>query len=181
MTVAAAIRLGGYTWIGSDTVASSWQEKCDCGTKMVHRHNWHCAISGTIRTLDIVRESEAFDFAIKTMSDVHKFRDALLKEHLEKGKAKAVATGDDPLQHSFQALLVTRKFMVRIESDYGILHGVKFLAIGSGSQAASGALWAQLRMDKKMGGRTILENAIRASIALNPGCGGRCQVVLVGK
>ncbi len=171
MSVCAAIRKNGETWIASDAQAESGNDRLWVGAKWERLPFGAVMIAGHALYYGLMNE---FSRSAKHIGSIRSLKEArrFFWEFARSDVVEAVSGGEAGDILDFQALLVTPKETYRCHGDLTVTKSrFSFDAIGSGAEVAIGVMdsLAETPLDAK----TILERAVKAAIRHTAYCGGR--------
>lgn len=173
MTIIAAARSHGETWIGCDTIGSYGNITMDHGTKLQRGPFGVVGFSGSYRASQIFKSAVKAHKHVRTQREAILFANALREVLAGDGWAGS-KEGDLPECASMLCLVASSEngSLWSIHSDFCAMPLKKFGAIGSGSEVALGAMHALL----PWGSELAVRRSVRAAIDLVSGCGGSVKV-----
>jgi 20S proteasome alpha/beta subunit len=175
MTVIAGLVTEGGVVLGADRMLSSCSHKSDSGPKIFEREGWAYAITGSVRTIQIM-EKVSKDKKVVSRSDVIDLAASLYEQLKEKGLGGAKAGEMPDFDSAF--LVATIEGLFHIQRDFGVAEYKNFHASGIGCEYALGVLHDGYSRTDPV---ELVCRAIAAANALNPHCGGGPDVVAIAR
>lgn len=176
MTVIAGLVTEGGVVLGADRMLSNCSHKSDSGPKIFERDGWAFAITGSVRTIQIM-EKISKDKKVVTRSDVLDLAASLYDELKAKGLGGAAEAEMPCCDSAF--LVATIEGLFHIQRDFGVSEYKEFHASGIGYEYALGVLHDGF--SREIHPVDLVSRAIAAANALNPHCGGGPDVVAVSR
>ena len=170
--IAAAEDKNGY-WIGSDSHGNSSGICTELGSKLIHKDKYIVGFSNSYRVRDIILENNQFPKTIGSIKGLRNFRD-ILKELMIQDGCMPMGNHDDTVIHPISLLIISNSGMYNIDTDYQIHKIKKYIAIGSGTEIALGALRSTLNITGSAAEAVRL--AIEAAIYHCATCGGNIHI-----
>ena len=163
--IAAAEDKHGY-WIGSDSMGNAAGTMVELGSKLINKKNYIIGFSESYRLRDIIEEDTKLPVDIKTMRSLRSFRDRIIPVTKEE-------------EITFGLIIISSGGIFDIDSDYQIHKINNYIAIGSGSDFALGALRAILRTSESAA--IAVREAVEAAIFHSSTCGGNVHIEHIEK
>jgi 20S proteasome alpha/beta subunit len=176
VTIIAGIVTCDGVVLGADRMASSCNRKQDSGPKVFARDGWAFAVTGSVRSLQIM-ETVSKGRKIATREDVIALANALYEALKENGLG--LAAGGELPEFDTNFLIATPEGLFTLYNDFSVIEEREgFAASGIGYEYALGVLLDGIESGPA-DGVDLVRRAIRAANALNPHCGGGPDIVRV--
>lgn len=178
MTIIAAAEDSTSYWIASDSHGVTETTSFELGSKLIDKTKYVVGFSNSYRVADIIRENTNFPKSIGSIKGVRKFRD-VLKEHMLEDGCSLMGIGDDTLVHPVSIIMIAHTGIYSIDVDYQIHQHEGYIAIGSGTDIALGALRAMLKATSNA--EQAVTAAVEAAIFHCNTCGGNIHYMHILK
>jgi len=178
MTIVAAIKKGGETWIGADRICTDGSISYSVSKLITVLPGVVIGLAGQLSFLNLFRNAlKNVSGTINSHDDVYELVQYLKRQINQYGCGKPEK--DSMPLHEFSLLIATPRHMYICEGDYSIIEHSKYIGIGCGRDYAMGAL--QVLYNTRHKPREILKRSLMATCALTIQCGEGIELIKISK